>query len=281
MTTSSNTETAFGAAPLIIIGTHRSGTSVLAQCLNQAGIFMGSSLSSHHEAYFFLRRNQAIFQNAGARWDKPQPVTRHLESPDTFEPIVKRYRRDMGSMKAASFLGLARYARCRSVLRNDQSWGWKDPRNSFTLPVWRGLFPNARLLHIHRNGIAVAASLRARERKRSPSSPLYSEQCTTFEGAFGVWAEYEASCLQHLDAWDRTQTMSLPYESFLNSPESLLTDIFALTKTAPDANRIEDAAATVNPNSQAHLEDTDEFQKFVATALDHPLMQRYGYREPH
>ncbi len=32
-----------------------------------------------------------------------------------------------------------------------KAWGWKDPRNTFTLPMWLSIFPKARVLHVLRN----------------------------------------------------------------------------------------------------------------------------------
>jgi hypothetical protein len=45
------------------------------------------------------------------------------------------------------------------------AWGWKDPRNSITLPVWLKLFPDARVIHIVRNGVDVAESLYRRQQR--------------------------------------------------------------------------------------------------------------------
>ena len=41
-------------------------------------------------------------------------------------------------------------------------WGWKDPRNSLTLPFWQELLPNLKTLIIVRNPLEVAYSMRER-----------------------------------------------------------------------------------------------------------------------
>src|SRR5215475_8171247 len=41
-------------------------------------------------------------------------------------------------------------------------WGWKDPRNSLTLPFWRQLLPNMKTLIIVRNPLEVAHSMKER-----------------------------------------------------------------------------------------------------------------------
>ena len=43
-----------------------------------------------------------------------------------------------------------------------QIWGWKDPRNSLTLPFWEDLLPGLKTLIILRNPLEVAYSMRKR-----------------------------------------------------------------------------------------------------------------------
>src|SRR5207244_12755673 len=41
-------------------------------------------------------------------------------------------------------------------------WGWKDPRNSLTLPFWQDLLPGMKMLIVVRNPLEVAHSMRER-----------------------------------------------------------------------------------------------------------------------
>ena len=43
-----------------------------------------------------------------------------------------------------------------------QRWGWKDPRNSLTLPFWLRLIPNLKVIICLRNPLEVARSLSVR-----------------------------------------------------------------------------------------------------------------------
>jgi hypothetical protein len=43
-----------------------------------------------------------------------------------------------------------------------QIWGWKDPRNTLTLPFWQDLPPGLKTLIIVRNPLEVAYSMRER-----------------------------------------------------------------------------------------------------------------------
>ena len=57
--------------PVIIIGMHRSGTTLLSKLLENAGIFMGNKKEINNEALFFLKFNEYIFKQASASWDSP------------------------------------------------------------------------------------------------------------------------------------------------------------------------------------------------------------------
>src|SRR4029078_4409137 len=41
-------------------------------------------------------------------------------------------------------------------------WGWKDPRNSLTLPFWQNLVPSMKTLIMVRNPLEVAHSMKER-----------------------------------------------------------------------------------------------------------------------
>lgn len=141
--------------PLIIIGMHRSGTSLLAKVLEKAGIFMGVMKDHNYEAIHFLSLNQQTLWAAGGSWIDPvvpEPIywKRLLNARQLYE---EHFRLDT---KPARF-----YHRLFP-----RPWGWKDPRNTFTLPMWLDLFPEARVLHITRDPQEVARSLQVRNHKK-------------------------------------------------------------------------------------------------------------------
>lgn len=62
---------------VIILGMHRSGTSIIAGVLHTLGVYMGnkfigahwSNLLGHFENIEFVRLNDKILKNAGGSWD--------------------------------------------------------------------------------------------------------------------------------------------------------------------------------------------------------------------
>ena len=57
--------------PVIILGMHRSGTSMLSRILEKLDIFMGWRKEENNEALFFLKFNDWILKQANATWDNP------------------------------------------------------------------------------------------------------------------------------------------------------------------------------------------------------------------
>ncbi|HEU4752179.1 MAG TPA: sulfotransferase [Armatimonadota bacterium] len=173
-------------APLIVIGMHRSGTSVVAAMLARLGVYMGAPLpdasegarafdpgrrsSGYGEAEAFFRVNELLLDRAGAAWNRVEPflaARRQL----LFE------RAGLAMLQAATFgplrAGYLHRLSVASVQPEQPLWGWKDPRNSLTLPYWLRLFPEARVLHVRRSPEAAAESVwrRARQWREDPGAP--------------------------------------------------------------------------------------------------------------
>ncbi len=49
-------------SPVIIIGMHRTGTSMITKLLEEYGIYFGSLKEHHNEAIFFLKINEKILE---------------------------------------------------------------------------------------------------------------------------------------------------------------------------------------------------------------------------
>jgi hypothetical protein len=151
------------SAPVIVIGMHRSGTTMITDMLERLGLFMGWAVQENSESTFFTARNEKLLSLCGGSWEKPRPIELLLQDKSRRNEVTEQLRRDMGSIRFLSYLGPRRFLTHRRLQNIDFPWGWKDPRNTFLLPIWLDLFPNARIVHIHRNGIDVARSLAHRE----------------------------------------------------------------------------------------------------------------------
>ena len=148
--------------PIIITGMHRSGTSLLSEILMKQGVFMGSKLDSNSESIFFQRINKWILSCIGSSWDNPRTL-KDLEAED-INVISNRLNKVFNSRFSKSlFLGKKDLLYNKSLNEMDIVWGWKDPVNTFTLFIWKQIFPNSKIININRHPLDVSASLINRE----------------------------------------------------------------------------------------------------------------------
>src|SRR5690606_21571753 len=122
--------------------------------------FMGADRQGDAESVTFMLINEGLLHQCGAFWSEPMSAHFVLAQPDAARHLAAGARDAL----AAQF---DRYAGSsgRHLETNESAlpaFGWKDPRNTFTLPVWNQVFPELRAIHILRHGVDVAASLSRR-----------------------------------------------------------------------------------------------------------------------
>lgn len=241
--------------PLLIVGMHRSGTSMLTRILRHQGIFLGHDIQEDDEAWFFLEINRWMLQMAGTDWDHPLPTLDLMAEPEDIATLARVVARKLSGLGTHRYLGPHWWrARGRINGRLCFPWGFKDPRTSLFLPVWLHLFPEARVLRIRRHGMDVAASLKTRHEmirrticghvNRSARLGLAMPRrmrtvdvvrCRTVEGGLGIWSEYEGV----LDRWMQDippdRQMSIRYEDYVVDPAAIHARIGAFVRLPLDA----------------------------------------------
>jgi hypothetical protein len=133
---------------IVVLGMHRSGTSCLAGCLQQADVFFGDVVMAarhnkkgNREKISITKLNDAVLAANGGAWHHPPARVSWTG------PLEKR--RD-------------------EILREFNGrplWGFKDPRTLLTLGGWIGWLPDVRFVATFRHPVDVAKSLNARERE--------------------------------------------------------------------------------------------------------------------
>lgn len=146
--------------PILVIGMHRSGTRLLDDILSMLGVFMGADRQADGESITFLTINEEIFHQCGTFWNEPVPVHFVLSDPELLVRAADVAREAL-DLRIVNYNG---QSGVRIDLTSDESvpFGWKDPRNTFTLPVWKHIFPDLKVIHVLRHGVDVAASLARR-----------------------------------------------------------------------------------------------------------------------
>lgn len=285
--------------PIIIIGMHRSGTSMLCNMLGELGIFFGRDQTQvNYESSFFLEINRWLFEQCGATWDRPAAV-RELFTHERVYALCREYVLNvLRSRYAVNFLGTRQKD---GVFSLTGPWGWKDPRNTYTLPLWLDIFPHARVLNVVRNGIDVAQSLKVREERyqarKSPSvrqgrilnreNPfsakfsyrkiphlMMSLRSLSLEGGFSLWEEYMQEAAGHVARLDGL-ALDVGYERLLQHPGEMLTEICRFCGVEPQPEQL---AATVKGvrSERANAYAADPVLSAFAAANQHRLAS-FGY----
>jgi hypothetical protein len=276
--------------PVIVMGMHRSGTSLLVRLLHRLGLFCGWKLHPvNHEAYFFNELNDWMLRQAGGGWDQPRVIDDVLAEPETRELIVDYLSFMMTSPRSVRYLGPRRLLKYRGVMGLGEPWGWKDPRNTFLLPLWLELFPDAKVIYVERNGIDVANSLkRRRDRTLTDARTRYyahkwfyhfrtlrngfsqSVRCGTLEGAFSLWEEYVDRGRAHAEVLGPGRCLGIRYEQLLSRPAPLLAEAARFAGLNPASSAIQAVISDLRTDrAEAYRHDPAlaEFAECMAARL--------------
>lgn len=134
--------------PIIIIGMHRSGTTLLSSILEHNGVCMGKRKESNNESHFFLKLNEKLIGHLGFKWYDLYGFNHSSFNKNAFTFLQKH----IFSKNLKRYFGDCEY------------WGWKDPRTTLFVKEYLEIFPNAKVIHIVRNPIDVSNSLIRRQK---------------------------------------------------------------------------------------------------------------------
>lgn len=135
---------------LMVVGMHRSGTSLISNWLYQCGLQLGEHLlqggkgnvEGHFEDVEFLKMHEEILTS------------------NAFPASGYVYNKAIG-------ISVYHVEKLKSVIKvkNEryQQWGWKEPRTCLFLDLYRQLLPNSKYLVIVRDYTAVVNSLLKRD----------------------------------------------------------------------------------------------------------------------
>lgn len=165
--------------PFIILGMHRSGTSVVTKLLELMGAYVGTRdellpPSPDNPKGFFERNdvlavNQAIFRHHHSNWY----TVGAYDTP--CDPLPNTITDEMQRIVA--------------LMSAHPAWVIKDPRLCFTLPDWLTYIPNPIIITVSRNPAEIAQSLMLRN-----NIPL--------EDGYALWQSYIEHALQHIAGKD-------------------------------------------------------------------------------
>lgn len=153
---------------IVVLGMHRSGSSVVSSLCHGLGVNMGLKLSDGleenifgYEYEDFLNLNTRILNTCDSSWDLPP-------DPELVNQLESVYRKEIQDL----------------IFSRDGLWGWNDPRTCFTLPLYVDYLENPYFIRCYRNERDMAYSLFKRNRiplwAGLKLSRLYEERLNSF-----------------------------------------------------------------------------------------------------
>ena len=268
---------------------------MISRLLEEAGLFLGKEKDHNNEALFFFHINNWLLRQAVGSWDQPEAIRYFLAHRDVRPLAVKYIRFIMKTPEVTKFLGWEQYLKYRSPEKLNIPWGWKDPRSTFTLPLWLDIFPDAKIIHIYRNGVDVANSLKVRENRPLSGLSLAindkrrflyllrpkrggfinrSMRCASLEGCFSLWEEYLNEAKSHVSRM-QDRAMEVKYEDFLENPGEVMISLLNFCGLSADDAVMTKLLQQLKKSRAYAYKDKPELQAFSEEVA--MRLSRYGY----
>lgn len=277
---------------MIVLGMHRSGTGLMTQMLERSGVFMGEEQEVNHEAIFFLKLNEWMFWHLNTTWDEPRNAGFLDEV--VAENLAQALEIKLGGDERIKYLGQSKTPLYKNLISLDFPWGWKDPRNVWTASIWLRLFPEAKVINIHRHPVDVAASLRYREIKYAEEVkeaiakiglPEFLKRGYRFQVSgrvkllqegFNLWEQYVSQALSLEQAFPNN-FLTVSYEALLDYPEETMSKIDAHLGIQGAVQRKASDTGLIKTKRRFAFLDNPELSEFHQTILMNPLIKKLGY----
>jgi sulfotransferase family protein len=266
--------------PLLIVGMHRSGTTLLARLLQALGLELGSRVDDLAEDTEKVALHEWLMRRAGGSWEYPEPLVHLLGVPRLRQEALEAVR-----------------LQAKADDERSTKWGWKDPRTVFALSLWREVYPDLRVAVVRRDGRDVAASLVHRSIREGeadrlalegppPSLPLRNLAVKIGKAPFRavrswqpdraleLWVEYNAAIDREVAALGGA-AIEMRYEQLVTDPLPIVEDlakVMASSDPVPEAKRALAEVTIESPTSRNELWPSND-----ALREARPQLLKYGY----
>lgn len=139
---------------LVILGMHRSGTSLTAKWMHQCGINMGDNLP------------EPTFDNINGYYEDMDFVNLHMEILRSNGLSYTGLKGDVTELKLTKYHQKKMHYNLELKNSLRLQWGWKDPRTCLFLDQYHNFLPDAHYLITYRNPEQVVDSLLRRDYKK-------------------------------------------------------------------------------------------------------------------
>ncbi len=204
---------------IVVLGSHRSGSSLLAGILQKLGIDMGRNLigkaydnpSGHFEDISFTKLNERILSSAGGRWNSPPPRAKIEEQKTKFSDSIKKL-----------------------VSRKNQQllFGWKDPRTSLLISLYEPYLENPYYVVCDRNLEEILNSLARREGRPKREIKKYV-------------LRYLRDIDEFVSKQPKKKVLRIKYDNLVKNPKGNVDLIIRFLSLKPSKRRYNDALRLV------------------------------------
>ncbi len=218
---------------VIVLGPHRSGTSLVTAATEALGFSLGSGsdwLNEDNPKGFFENReitpfNDRLLSFLGSRWDSPAFYGRRALASASAEELAPWYE-EAETILAREF-------------RGHEAWVVKDPRMCVLLPFWhvvlrRAGYDEASLFHVYvmRNPVEVARS----QQRRHHNDPAFHFLGKSVDEGLMLWHSY---ALQALEEALPHHNLCIDYHEFLQQPRAQIERLARFLETSPAVAGVE------------------------------------------
>ena len=208
---------------IVILGMHRSGTSMVSGILKRLGIDVGKDLLGkvksnpfgHFEDRQFINMNKRILKSCGGSWSSPPSVKSILNQKKFFSDEI------------------------RKLVKKNQSdvWGWKEPRTTLTIELYLPHLNNPYFLVCYRNEMDIAKSLNKRNNMSTKESlkltELYNKRIDIFFMKHQGFKKHD-----------------LYYDNIRKNPSKEIKEIIDFLDISPTSEELQRANHSVASNSK-------------------------------
>ncbi len=170
----------------VILGMHKSGTTLVSQILHKSGINMGTF-------------DELVDYDSGNQYERKETQEineKILKCGDEFSlNVVKPMETDkcsnLNELKAeADHL-------IKNLNKKYKDWGFKDPRTCLTYSFWKALLPEHKVIFVYRSPEEVCAHY-----QRGISPIHWCRKVKTWWKSIIAWYTYNSECLRYLRGSD-------------------------------------------------------------------------------
>jgi hypothetical protein len=211
---------------------------MVASLLHLCGLYLGpedelmratvDNQNGYWENLRFKALNDEILREFGGSWETPPSFPSDLSGDGRFERLR---------------------VRAEHLLRefmDHEPWGWKDPRNSLTLPFWTTLIPRLKVIVCLRNPYEVYLSLRQRRYSAHPLGLL-------------LWRTFNQ---QILDDTLLDQRLITHYDAHFRDPQAELRRILTFMAMPLPFEKSGPGGKAVRHRLRNHHHDTSHLLEF-------------------